>query len=78
MIYVRLFVLAALFVGVWAVTKPTVKAAPSCAEYYACLGDAEGRYLNCMDLCAGIIACENVCQGKYNDDQAYCETTYPC
>ncbi|HEV7642361.1 MAG TPA: hypothetical protein VGO50_00340 [Pyrinomonadaceae bacterium] len=74
--FLKLFTLLALLIGVWAIGSKPVGATDCYQEYVWCLADAEGDRGTCYEMCNGIIACEVVCNMKYDNDVAECEFEY--
>ena len=76
--YIKLFVLTLLLAGFFIVDRnPVAAARQTCYQQYAaCYGDAQTARDNCYYMCSGIIACEAVCDGRYNDSTAQCDADY--
>ena len=73
----KLFTLLTLLIGLWVVSSKPVSAKTNCyQEYAACYGDAQTARDNCYYMCSGIIACEAVCDGRYYDATATCDSDY--
>ena len=72
----KLFTLLALLAALWVIANKPVSATDCYQEFTWCIGAAQGARDTCYDNCGGIIACENVCNMKYDEAIAACEIDF--